>query len=142
MTTARRAAHDLVTAAVFFAVTFALLLTAQASDGMPAPASESGLAAWWQTGALAAPVAALTFVLLVGLERLSLSRFPGLGFLRRGRIRAALSLSTGAVVVLLPNIADGSVTWGGLSIAVLSGFMALRPGGGEKRDEASGEIGP
>lgn len=104
------------------------------------PDVEGGLAHWWQTGALAAPVAGLAFVLLIGLERLSLTRWPGLGWLRRGSVRAYLSLSIGAVSCLLPAVADGSVTWGGFATALLGGFVAFRPGGGERKGEQSGEI--
>lgn len=103
------------------------------TGGPPSLASESGLAAWWQSGALAAPIAAACFVLLVVLERLSCTRWPALAWLRLGRLRAGLSLSVAALIGLLPQIADGSVTWGGLSVALLAGLMALRPGGGEAR---------
>jgi hypothetical protein len=111
---------------------------AHADTGPPSLASESGLAAWWQSGALAAPIAAACFALLVVLERLSCTRWPALAWLRLGRLRAGLSLSVAALIGLLPQIADGSVTWGGLSVALLAGLMALRPGGGERRD-ADGE---
>lgn len=111
---------------------------AHADTGPPSLASESGLAAWWQSGALAAPIAAVCFVVLVLLERLSCTRLPWLAWLRLGRLRAGLSLSVAALVGLLPQMADGSVTWGGLSVALLAGLLALRPGGGEKR-EADGE---
>jgi hypothetical protein len=106
---------------------------AHADTGPPSLASESGLAAWWQSGALAAPIAAACFALLVILERLSCTRWPALAWLRLGRLRAGLSLSVAALIGLLPQIADGSVTWGGLSVALLAGLMALRPGGGEAR---------
>jgi hypothetical protein len=111
---------------------------AHADTGPPSLASESGLAAWWQSGALAAPIAAACFALLVVLERLSCTRWPALAWLRLGRLRAGLSLAVAALIGLLPQIADGSVTWGGLSVALLAGLMALRPGGGERR-EADGE---
>lgn len=100
-----------------------------------APVTETGLAAWWQSGALAGPIALLAALVLVGLERLSCTRWPGLAWLRRGRVRAGLSLSTGAVIGLLPAAVAGSVTWGGLSVALLAGVMAMRPGGGERRDD-------
>lgn len=126
-----------------FVATFALLAAAHAGvDGPPSLASESGLAAWWQSGALAGPITGLAAVMLVGLERLSLTRWPGLGWLRRGSTRAYLSLATGAVIGLLPQAADGSVTMGGVSVALLGGLVAFRPGGGEPRPPraASGEI--
>lgn len=139
----RRVARYSLPLLVAIAVTAALLTMAfymgranADTGGPPDPTSATGLAAWWQTGALAAPVAGLAFVLLIGLERLSLTRWPGLGWLRRGSVRAYLSLSVGAVSCLLPAVADGSVTWGGFATALLGGFVAFRPGGGEPKPTA------
>ena len=115
--------------------TFALLAVANASDGPPSLASESGIAAWWQSGALAAPLTAVVCLLLWILERLSATRWPGLGWLRRGNTRAYLSMSVSAVAVLLPNTLDGSITMGGLCVALLGGLVAARPGGGERKAE-------
>ena len=127
-----------------FTVTLGLLFIVQASadTGPPSLASESGLAAWWQSGALAGPIVAVVAVLLVILERLSVTRWPGLGWLRRGSVRAYLSISIGAVVGLLPQAADGSLSMGGVSVALLGGLVAFRPGGGEARPvtERAGEI--
>lgn len=128
------------------AVTLALLLAtyaiAAADTGPPSLASESGIAAWWQSGALAGPIVAVVAVILVGLERLSVTRWPGLGWLRRGSMRAYLSITIGAVVGLLPQAADGSLSMGGVSVALLGGLVAFRPGGGEPRPvtERAGEI--
>jgi hypothetical protein len=140
--------HPLLTFALCLAAALAGILAFEAlihlptaaadTGGPPSLASGSGLAAWWQSGALAAPIAAACFALLVVLERLSCTRWPALAWLRLGRLRAGLSLSVAALIGLLPQIADGSVTWGGLSVALLAGLMALRPGGGERRD-ADGE---
>ena len=112
------------------------------TDGPPSLASESGIAAWWQSGALAGPIVAVVAVILVILERLSVTRWPGLGWLRRGSVRAYLSISIGAVVGLLPQAADGSLSMGGVSVALLGGLVAFRPGGGEARPvtERAGEI--
>lgn len=152
MSPARRAVRYSLPLLVAIVVTAALLTMAfymgrANADPSPAlavadatPDVEGGLAHWWQTGALAAPVAGLAFVLLIGLERLSLTRWPGLGWLRRGSVRAYLSLSIGAVSCLLPAVADGSVTWGGFATALLGGFVAFRSGGGERKGEQSGEI--
>lgn len=124
--------------ATFLLATFALLLTAHAGTGLDdAPVTEHGLAAWWRSGALAAPMAAVTFGLLVVLERLSTTRLPGLAWLRRGSVRSYLSMAVGSLGLLLPTVADGSVTWGGLSVALLGGMVALRPGGGEAKQTES-----
>lgn len=102
-------------------------------DGDVLPDVGAGAARWWQTGALTMPITLAAFVLLVALERLSRTRWYGLGWLRQGSVRAYLSISVGAVVGLLPQVADGSVTWGGLAVALSGGLIALRPGGGEQR---------
>lgn len=132
------------------ALTFALVLLASllgvlvmhvgiaaADTGPGAPIDD----AWWsRSGALAGPLVALAAVLLVVLERLSVTRWPGLGWLRRGSVRAYLSIATGAVFGLLPAVANGTVTVSGLSVALLGGLVAMRPGGGERKGETSGEI--
>lgn len=102
------------------------------------PDVATGLTHWWETGALAAPVTGLALVVLIGLERLSTTRWRRLAWLRRGSVRAYLSMTIGAVTVLVPAIATGSVTWGGLSVALLGGLVAFRPGGGEAKPAAEG----
>lgn len=133
---------------VFFAATFGLLIAARASASTDAalsvaatsPDIGAGVARWWQIGALTAPIALLVFVALIGLERLSVTRWPRLGWLRRGSVRAYLSLSIAGMVGLLPAIADGSVTWGGFAVALLGGLIALRPGGGERPELAEDRV--
>lgn len=119
---------------VFFllAGTYAVAHAATVLDD--APVTEHGLAAWWRSGGLAAPIAAVTFGLLAVLERLSMTRLPRLAWLRRGSVRSYLSLAAGSLGLLLPTIADGSVTWGGFLVALLPGLMLAKPGGGEAKD--------
>lgn len=136
--TARRALHLLLPALAGAATMAVLIATASADPGLPV--SDDGLSSWWQrSGALAGPIVGVVAVLLVVLERLSSTRWPGLAWLRRGSIRAYLSLATGATLGLLPAVADGTVTLGGLSVALLGGLVALRPGGGETKQEQAME---
>lgn len=139
----RRAAIAYPTVAFLLTLLLVLLAfysAAWADSGPPSPVTESGLSAWWNSGALAGPLTALVYVALLGLERLSVTRIPGLGWLRRGSVRGYLSLAIPAVSVLLPNAVDGSLTMGGLSVALVGGLVAARPGGGERKGERSGEI--
>lgn len=129
-----RALHLLLPALVGAAVTLAMLVSVSASTDPGLPVDGGGVSSWWwQSGALAAPIALVCFGVLIGLERLSTTRWPGLSWLRRGSVRAYLSLTIAALVGLLPQIADGSATWGGLSVAMMGGMVAFRPGGGETK---------
>lgn len=121
-------------------------LSADLSEAEPAPTPDkppkgiaTDLATWWRTGALAAPVAALAFGLLVGLEALGRSRWPRTAWLRRGKVQAWMALAIGNLSVMLPAIASGSVTSGGVSVALLGGLLAVRPGGGEQKADERGE---
>lgn len=106
------------------------------------PGIADDIATWWRTGALAAPVAAAVFALLVILERLSLTRWPGLGWLRRGSTRSWISLAIGNLTVMLPAVATGTVTSGGVAVALLGGLIAFRPGGGERKPDEQGDEAP
>lgn len=120
-----------------FVVTFVAIQLAAADAS--APVTESGLAEWWQTGALAAPLAACAFALLMLIDRVAPESWRWVAWLRRGRTRAWASLAIGNLSAMLPAIATGDVTWGGLSIALLGGLLAIEPGS-KRKDEASGEI--
>lgn len=140
MTTRHRVALPFVTGVITAVLILAAYYSAAwGADGAAAPVTESGLAEWWQTGALAAPLAACAFGLLMLIDRVAPERWRWVAWLRRGRTRAWASLAIGNLSAMLPAIADGSVTWGGLSIALLGGLLAIEPGQ-KRRDEASGEI--
>ncbi len=110
-----------------------------APDGASAPVTESGLAEWWQTGALAAPLAACAFAVLMLIDRVAPASWRWVAWLRRGRTRAWASLAIANLSAMLPAVAAGTVTWGGLSIALLGGLLAVEPGS-KRPGEASGEI--
>src|SRR5690349_3249163 len=63
-----------------------------APDGA-SPDVASGIERWWQTGALAAPLAAAVFGLLVIVERVGATRWRWAAWLRTGSVRAWVSLA-------------------------------------------------
>ena len=116
-------------------VTLGILLAtyarAAADTGVDVPDVPGGIVAWWQDGRLAGPVAVAVYVLAWGLGALGRTRVPWLSFLRWGRVRSLLALTTASVFVLLPSAASGSLTWGGLIGAAVAGTMVLPSGGHE-----------
>lgn len=109
--------------------------TVTGGDGDVLPdVSTAGLARWWQDGRLACVAA---FGIFIALKAIA----PRVPWLRRGRYQAWIALGVSSVTCVLPAAATGSLTWGGLMLALCTGGgMALHAGGGERKDEAAGEV--
>lgn len=123
--------------------TLALLLAtyalAAADDGGPTSPAGVGddLAGWWRSGALASPIAIGVYALLSVCVVLSRTRWPGLAWLRRGRVQAWIALTIGGLTAILPVAIDGTLTVPGLLVALSAGALAVKPGGLEAKDETS-----
>ena len=122
--------------------TLALLLAtyALAAADTGGPTSPAGvgddLAGWWRSGALASPIAIGVYALLSVGVVLSRTRWPGLAWLRRGRVQAWIALTIGGLTAILPVAIDGTLTVPGLLVALSAGALAVKPGGLEAKDEA------
>lgn len=128
---------------VTFLATFAVLVSGAVAQVAPSDFLPPGfgasppfdLAAWWRTGTLAGPIAvALMLALALLRDRVA--------FLRRGRMRAWISLALSGLAVLLPAAAAGTLTYGGLIVALTGAGVALKPGDGEVKRQpvASGVV--
>lgn len=95
-------------------------------DGDVLPDVGAGVQRWWLDGRLASVVAFTLFVLLKFGSRY-------VPYLRRGRVQATISVAVASVAVVLPAAAQGTLTWGGLVLALCSGGYLMAPGGGEAK---------
>lgn len=124
--------------AAAFVVTFAFLAAAHAdTGGLPDP-SDTG--EWW-SGRVASLVIAVTFCALFVLDKLAGTRWRWTRWLRVGKRRAGISASLGVVLGVLPAAFSGELTSrAGWEAAVLIGGLLAKPGNGEPKPEAAGEI--
>ena len=94
---------------------------AAADTGIPGPVSVDATARWYADGRLAGPVVLGVYVLLRLVIAASNSRQRGLAWLRAPGRLAAVSSAVAALSVLLPAVANGSITWGGVIVALGTG---------------------
>lgn len=88
---------------------------------------------WWRSGALAGPIALAVYGLLAAGRLLSRTRWPGLGWLRRGKVQGWISFASGAMTgTIIPLAVAGTLTGPGLLSAVAAISFALPAGGGTK----------
>jgi len=120
--------------------TLALLLATYAlaaADSGGAPAEDAvDVARWWRSGQLAGPIAlALYGILAIGVV-LSRTRWPGIGWLRRGRVQATIAVvAANLSATVLPAAVAGTLTMPMLWSAIASLGLLAVPGGMEHRAE-------
>lgn len=95
--------------------------SAAADTGASVPDVSSSAARWYADGRLAGPVVLAVYALLRLTIMLSNRRSARLSWLRAPARLATLSAAVTALTVVLPAAAAGSLTWGGLIMALASG---------------------
>lgn len=127
------AALGLLTLIAYYAGAHADALTGSAP---PEAAAVDDVARWWRSGVLAGPIALAVYGLLAVGVVLSRTRWPGLAWLRRGRVQATIAVvAANLSATILPSAIAGTLTMPMLFSAIATlGFLGL-PGGMERKPE-------
>lgn len=107
---------------------------ATSSDGLPDVTASASR--WYADGRLAGPAVLAVYVLLRVIIAASNARTARLAWLRAPGRLAHVSAAVAALTVVLPSAASGSLTWGGLVVALGTGSALLASGTAKDPSEA------
>ena len=128
-------------ALAFLGVLLLLVGVAHAGTGTPSsdglPDVTASASRWYADGRLAGPVVLAVYVLLRVIIAASNARTARLAWLRAPGRLATVSSAVAALSVVLPAAAGGTLTWGGLVVALGTGSALLASGTAKEPSEAS-----